>query len=139
MGISDRIEAFICELMKEDDGWVELGRNELAGIFNCVPSQINYVMSTRFTPNRGYITESRRGGGGYLRIKRISPVYEEILSGIPNRITKEDAYDVLRLLLSLGIIEEKTLGVMKSAVLIDWLDDEKRAELIKVMTKAALS
>ena len=71
MGISDRIEAFICELMKEDDGWVELGRNELAGIFNCVPSQINYVMSTRFTPNRGYITESRRGGGGYLRIKRI--------------------------------------------------------------------
>ena len=139
MGISDRIEAFICELMKDDDGWVELGRNELAGIFNCVPSQINYVMSTRFTPNRGYITESRRGGGGYLRIKRISPIHDEILRSIPNRITKEGACDVLRLLLSLGVIEEKTLSVMKSAVLIDWVDDEKRAELLSVMTKAALS
>jgi len=139
MGLSDRIEAFICELMKEDDGWVELGRNELAGIFNCVPSQINYVMSTRFTPSRGYITESRRGGGGYLRIKRISPQNDEILSGIPNRITKESAVDLLVLLVTLGIIEEKTARVMKSAVLIESIDDEKRAELIKAMTKAALS
>ncbi len=139
MGLSDRIEAFICELMKEDDGWVELGRNELAGIFNCVPSQINYVMSTRFTPNRGYITESRRGGGGYLRIKRISPVGDEILSGIPNRITKESATDVLVMLVSLGIIDEKTARVMKSVLLTDWIDDEKRAELLFVMTRAALS
>ena len=139
MGISDRIEAFICELMKEDDGWVELGRNELAGIFNCVPSQINYVMSTRFTPGRGYITESRRGGGGYLRIKRISPVTDEILSGIPNRITKESADDFLVLLLSLGMIEEKTARVMKSALLNDWIDDEKRAELLSNMAKVALS
>ena len=69
MGMSDRIEAFILELLKEDDEWLEIGRNELASVFNCVPSQINYVISTRFGPDRGYIVESRRGGGGYLRIK----------------------------------------------------------------------
>ena len=65
MAMSDRIEAFITELLKEEmsDG-IELGRNELASIFNCVPSQINYVISTRFNPEKGYIVESRRGGGG---------------------------------------------------------------------------
>lgn len=72
MGLSDRIEAFITELLKEDsDEWLELRRNELASIFGCVPSQINYVISTRFSPEHGYIVESRRGGGGYLRIKQL--------------------------------------------------------------------
>ena len=66
MGISDKIESFILELLKEDDDWLEIGRNELASVFNCVPSQINYVISTRFNQDRGYIVESRRGGGGYL-------------------------------------------------------------------------
>lgn len=76
MGISDKIEAFIAELMKnEPEEWLELRRNELASIFGCVPSQINYVISTRFNPEHGYIVESRRGGGGYLRIKRIK--YED--------------------------------------------------------------
>ncbi len=72
MGLSDKIEAFITELLKEDsDEWLELRRNELASVFGCVPSQINYVISTRFSPEHGYIVESRRGGGGYLRIKQI--------------------------------------------------------------------
>ena len=85
MGKSDRIEAFIAELLKNsiEDEWLELGRNELASIFDCVPSQINYVISTRFNPQRGYMVESRRGGGGYLRIKRIdqeeeNPIYRVI-------------------------------------------------------------
>ena len=73
MGISDKIEAFILQLLSNEDDWIELKRNELAGIFDCFPSQINYVISTRFSPMNGYITESRRGGGGYLRIKRINP------------------------------------------------------------------
>ena len=73
MGISDRIETFIMELLKDDAGWVDLGRNELAEIFHCAPSQINYVITTRFGPERGYIVESRRGGGGYLKIRRIKP------------------------------------------------------------------
>lgn len=72
MGISDKIETFIIQLLKEEDDWVEIGRNELASIFHCVPSQINYVISTRFSPERGYIVESKRGGGGFLKIRRIN-------------------------------------------------------------------
>ncbi len=71
MGISDKIEAFIMELMKGDADYAEFGRNELADVFGCVPSQINYVISTRFSPQRGYSVESRRGGGGYIKIRRI--------------------------------------------------------------------
>ena len=72
MGISDRIETFLIELLKnEDQEYLEIGRTELASIFQCVPSQINYVISTRFNPEHGYLVESRRGGGGCLRIRRI--------------------------------------------------------------------
>ncbi|MCL2045584.1 MAG: CtsR family transcriptional regulator [Oscillospiraceae bacterium] len=71
MGISDIIAKFIEELLSETGGTAELQRIDLANRFNCVPSQINYVISTRFSPERGYIVESRRGGGGYIRIKRV--------------------------------------------------------------------
>lgn len=70
MKISDTIENFICEMFSGENS-VELKRNELATYFNCVPSQINYVIQTRFTTERGYIVESRRGGGGHIRITRI--------------------------------------------------------------------
>ena len=70
-GISDLIAGFINEMLKQEDGTAELQRSELASRFNCVPSQINYVISTRFSPERGYIVESRRGGGGYIRITRV--------------------------------------------------------------------
>lgn len=71
MGISDLIASFITDVLDESDGTAELQRVELASRFGCVPSQINYVISTRFSPERGYIVESRRGGGGYIRIKRV--------------------------------------------------------------------
>jgi len=71
MKMSDVIENFIRELF-EDENSIELKRNELAGYFNCVPSQINYVISTRFTTERGYIVESRRGGGGHIKITRVA-------------------------------------------------------------------
>ena len=71
MGVSDVIAGFIDEMLSEMGGTAELQRAELANRFNCVPSQINYVISTRFSPEHGYIVESRRGGGGYIRIKRI--------------------------------------------------------------------
>lgn len=71
MGMSDRIEAFILELMRqEQEDWVRLQRNELAQLFGCVPSQINYVISTRFSPERGYTVESHRGGGGCVKIRK---------------------------------------------------------------------
>lgn len=71
MKISDIIEQFLLELIQDSEGEVEIKRNELAGHFNCVPSQINYVISTRFTAENGYIVESRRGGGGSIKIRRI--------------------------------------------------------------------
>jgi len=66
-----QIERYLKDLLEAQD-FVELQRNELAGIFSCVPSQINYVLSTRFTPSQGYIVESRRGGGGYVKIVKLS-------------------------------------------------------------------
>ena len=68
--LSDSIEQFIKELMS-DDAHIELRRNELAQHFGCAPSQINYVLATRFSVDHGYIIESRRGGGGYVRIVRM--------------------------------------------------------------------
>ena len=72
MGVSDIIAGFIDEVLSDAGGTAELRRAELATRFNCVPSQINYVISTRFSPEHGYIVESRRGGGGYIRIKRVA-------------------------------------------------------------------
>lgn len=66
------IAQFILDTLRQSDGEVELQRNELADRFNCVPSQINYVISTRFSPEHGYVVQSRRGGGGYIRIARIN-------------------------------------------------------------------
>ena len=74
MKISDNIENFIRELFGAENS-IELRRNELASYFNCVPSQINYVIQTRFTTERGYIVESRRGGGGHIRITRVKIIY----------------------------------------------------------------
>ena len=71
MRLSDAIEQFIKTMLTQDETEVELKRNELAEYFGCAPSQINYVLSTRFTPDHGYIIESRRGGGGYIRIFRM--------------------------------------------------------------------
>ncbi len=71
MLISDIVAKMISELLEQNDGTLEIGRNELANRAGCVPSQINYVITSRFTPERGYIVESRRGGGGYLKITRV--------------------------------------------------------------------
>lgn len=68
--LSDLIEAFIKQMINDTDGTIEIQRNELANQFNCVPSQINYVIDTRFTTEKGYYVESRRGGGGHIKIKR---------------------------------------------------------------------
>ena len=72
MNMSDAIEKLLLEMIKDGGGTIEIQRNNLAGELNCVPSQINYVIQTRFTPERGYIIESRRGGGGGVRIRSVS-------------------------------------------------------------------
>jgi len=68
--ISDIIEEFIMSSLDDDD-FIELSRNDLAKFFSCVPSQINYVLNTRFTVNRGFLVESQRGGGGYIKLMRV--------------------------------------------------------------------
>lgn len=72
MKMSDIVARYIIDMLNECDGNAEIQRNELAGTLGCVPSQINYVISSRFTPEQGYIVESRRGGGGYIKITRIT-------------------------------------------------------------------
>ena len=71
MSLSNQIARILLEML-EDDGTTEIQRNELAQSLGCVPSQINYVISSRFTPEQGYTVESRRGGGGYIKITRIN-------------------------------------------------------------------
>jgi len=71
MRLSDTIESFIKAMIQEDQPEVELKRNELAEYFHCAPSQINYVLATRFTPDHGYVISSQRGGGGCIRIVRV--------------------------------------------------------------------
>jgi transcriptional regulator CtsR len=86
MGVSDIIAGFIDEMLHETGGTAELQRAELANRFNCVPSQINYVISTRFSPEHGYIVESRRGGGGYIRITRVEMEPELLIMHTVNAI-----------------------------------------------------
>ena len=86
MGISDLIAGFIQAELEATNGVLELQRSELAQRFNCVPSQINYVMSTRFSPERGYIVESRRGGNGYIRITRVRMDRQTLLMHVINSV-----------------------------------------------------
>ena len=88
--LSDSIEDFIKALMEDEQDQqqaIELRRNELAEHFQCAPSQINYVLATRFTPDHGYVIESRRGGGGYIRIMRLASTSRaELLQTLYQRI-----------------------------------------------------
>ena len=86
MKTSDSIAGFIYEVLSEMGGTAELQRAELANKFRCVPSQINYVISTRFSPEHGYIVESRRGGGGYIRITRVAMEPEMLIMHTVNAI-----------------------------------------------------
>lgn len=87
MGITDLIASFLQDSLEEsENGVLEVQRNDLAQRFNCVPSQINYVMSTRFSPEHGYIVESRRGGNGYIRITRVRTDRKTLLMHVINSI-----------------------------------------------------
>ena len=85
MATSDLIARFIMDEM-ERQGFAELRRASLAERFCCVPSQINYVISTRFSPERGFVVESRRGGGGYIRIRRVRPDHSQLIMHMVNSV-----------------------------------------------------
>ncbi len=86
MGITDMIAQFIDEVLNETEGSAELRRADIASRFGCVPSQVNYVISTRFSPERGYIVESRRGGGGYIRIRRVRMDPQQLIMHTVNAV-----------------------------------------------------
>ena len=86
MRISDSVANYILELLNQAGGIAEIQRNELASFLGCVPSQINYVLTSRFTPEQGYIVESRRGGGGYIRITRLKLSKADMIMHIINGV-----------------------------------------------------
>ena len=119
--LSDTIEQFIKALMEDENREIELRRNELADHFQCAPSQINYVLATRFTPDHGYVIESRRGGGGYIRIVRLaSTSREELLQTLYQRIgtaiSSNDAAKIIEHLKTEGIVSSGEAQLMQAAL-----------------------
>ena len=143
MGISDLIASFLQSCLDETgDGVLEVQRGELAQRFNCVPSQINYVMSTRFSPERGYIVESRRGGNGYIRITRVRVDRETLLMHVINslgdRVDLPSARAILGNLAESGALEERLARTLLAAVgdkglsaVPRELRDQVRADILK--------
>lgn len=108
MGMCDLIAGFIHNALDDTNGCAELQRSELASRFKCVPSQINYVIATRFSPEHGYIVESRRGGGGFIRISRVSVDPELLVMHTINVIGEE---------IDLGSVSALTANLLQSGVI----------------------
>ena len=143
MRISDIIEEFIKDMFDDQSDYIEIQRNDLAEKFNCVPSQINYVISTRFKPSQGYYVESKRGGGGYISIKKINTTKSNYLmhtiSSIGDKITSQEVDIFLSNFLSYGVVTKKEAKLLKVATSDNVLNvtqnirDEIRARIFKNM------
>ncbi len=121
MRISDLITSEIIKMLNDsNENVAEIQRNEFAELFGCAPSQINYVLSSRFTPEHGYIIESRRGGGGYIRIKRVvlnsSSALMHIINSIGDTLDSMTARIVIENCLEAKLISTETARLMASAV-----------------------
>ena len=118
--LTDQIAKLIEEMLEEAGGALELQRNEMAGRLGCVPSQISYVLTSRFTPERGYIIESRRGGGGGIRIVRKQMHHNEYLMhffyAIGDAIEEKEARAYLQNLLGKGLITQREAGIIHAAI-----------------------
>lgn len=117
--ISDIIEEFIMASLDEDQ-FIELSRNDLAKFFSCVPSQINYVLNTRFTVNRGFVVESQRGGGGYIKVLRVqdnnSNFLKNALDLCNEPLTVIEANQILEHMRSRNLLTEREMLLIKSAI-----------------------
>ena len=120
MLISDSIAKLIEEMLKDGGSQLEIRRNDLAGRVGCAPSQINYVITSRFTPERGYLIESRRGGGGYIRIVKKLLTKDECLMHclytIGNELDEGGALAILRNLVDNGLISAQVAHVASAAI-----------------------
>ncbi len=117
MKMSDIITKTILKMIHDsDENSAEIQRNELASLIGCVPSQINYVLSSRFTPEQGYIIESRRGGGGFIRITRVvvdrSSAIMHIINSIGDSIDNLTARMIIENSLDMDLIDENTANIM---------------------------
>lgn len=136
------IEEFIRELFDEENS-IEIQRNDLAEKFKCVPSQINYVISTRFTPNQGYYVESKRGGGGHIKITKVnitkSNYFMHIISSIGDKLTSQEVSIFISNFLSYNIISKTEAKLLKVATSDNVLSieaknrDKLRANIFKNM------
>lgn len=144
--MSDIIEEYIKKILKTEEQ-IEIRRNEMAVHFNCVPSQINYVINTRFTEEHGYIVESKRGGGGYIRIMKVkflngAHLLDEMARIIGEEITEKDAYAIIQNLFSNKILTKREgnllLSVMDKSFLqrFEENEDHLRAHLLVKMLKS---
>lgn len=120
MRISDSVANYILELLNNDGGIAEIQRNELAGLLGCVPSQINYVLTSRFTPEQGYLVESRRGGGGYIRITRLklskADMIMHVINGIGDSLDGASARAMLENMAGGGVLERQWAELIAAAL-----------------------
>lgn len=120
MRMSDLVAQYILEMLDAQNGSAEIQRNELAGNLGCVPSQINYVITSRFTPEQGYIVESRRGGGGYIRISRVKmdrgTAIMHIINSVGDSLEKATAEVMLKNMLQQNMIELQSAKIIASAL-----------------------
>ena len=145
MRLSDLITKEIIRMLNESElNTAEIQRNEFASLMGCAPSQINYVLSSRFTPEHGYIIESRRGGGGYIKIKRVTfqntSALMHIINSIGEHIDPLTTRIVIENCIEMGIIDKKQADLMRAAVsntvmqsVPTVLRDSLRAALLKQM------
>lgn len=141
--LSNSIEDFLNELIFESGGVVEIQRSKISDQFNCAPSQINYVLTTRFTPFKGYYVESRRGGGGYIRIVKVKiedddERLDRFLGFVGDSITKNNSDDLLEELVRLKKVTRREMELMKVSLSDRSLSqcenrNELRADLLKNM------
>lgn len=118
--LCDIIEAFIKQMINDANGVIEIQRNELASQFKCVPSQINYVIDTRFTTDRGYVVESRRGGGGYIKINRMNVTQSiylmHIVASLGESLTQQSAEAFINNFMDYDAISEREAMILKAGI-----------------------
>lgn len=149
--ITDIIEHHLKQMLLESaEGSVEIQRNELADRFQCVPSQINYVISTRFTLEKGYLVESKRGGGGYIRIQKVElpthgAIHGHIFHTIGEQIEQLAAEGLIYQLEEARYVTMREANLLRAAVSRDVLTlklplrDQVRANVLKAMLISLLS
>ena len=145
--ISDIIEKYLKQVIDlSNNNVIEIKRNEIADRFECVPSQINYVINTRFTLERGFVVESKRGGGGYIRIIKVKlhddiDIIDQMLHMIDHSVAQGNAESMVIRLIEEGIITNREAKLMlsvldRSVLLMDVPSrDELRARILCAMLR----